>query len=71
MKHYTFRERLKSKSEEYGNKVEIVNESFTSKKCFNCGNIKKDLDRNRVYDCKKCNVIIDRDLNGAINIFYK
>jgi len=41
----------------------------SSKMCSGCGNIKKDLTLNdRVYRCGKCGLVIDRDMNAAINI---
>ena len=41
----------------------------SSKTCFNCGYIHKELKRNdRVYVCPKCNNTIDRDLNASINL---
>ena len=71
LKHYTFRERLKSKAEEYGNTIKEINEFCTSKMCFNCKNIDQNLGNKRIYNCQNCKWIIDRDLNGAINIFNK
>ena len=41
----------------------------SSKTCSSCGSIKKDLKlSDRVYVCSKCGLILDRDLNAAINI---
>ena len=41
----------------------------SSKTCSKCGHIKKKLLlSDRIYKCKKCGLIIDRDLNAAINI---
>lgn len=41
----------------------------SSKKCSSCGNIKKMLSINeRIYKCERCGLIIDRDLNAAINL---
>ncbi len=41
----------------------------TSKKCSGCGNINKELKlSDRTYECSKCGLIIDRDLNASINI---
>ncbi len=37
--------------------------------CSKCKNIKEDLSlEDRVYHCLKCSLIIDRDLNAALNI---
>lgn len=41
----------------------------SSKRCNCCGNIKKDLKlKDRIYKCKKCGLIIDRDYNASLNI---
>ncbi|MCZ6157018.1 zinc ribbon domain-containing protein, partial [Campylobacter ureolyticus] len=41
----------------------------SSKTCCVCGNIKQDLTlKDRVYKCKSCGNIIDRDLNASINL---
>lgn len=58
-------------------KAEFYGETFrqigrfrpSSKQCSQCGNLKKDLVlSDRVYVCNKCGLVIDRDLNAAINI---
>ena len=52
-----------------GNQVIKVNEAWTSKTCCKCGNINHDLDLNdRQYICD-CGNDINRDINGAINIY--
>ncbi len=41
----------------------------SSKTCSNCGSIQKDLKLStRIYKCQKCGLILDRDLNAAINL---
>jgi len=41
----------------------------SSKTCSKCGNVKKNLSLSeRTYICEKCGLIIDRDLNAAINL---
>ena len=41
----------------------------SSKRCSCCGNIKSELKlSDRIYKCNKCNNVIDRDLNAAINL---
>ena len=37
--------------------------------CSKCGNIKHDLGINKIYECLKCNTVLDRDINGARNIY--
>lgn len=52
-------------------KVIFQDEAWTSKTCGKCGHIKMDLGGNKQYDCEKCGLSIDRDVNGAKNIFAK
>ena len=67
---YKFIELIKYKSEEYG--IEFIQaERFfpSSKTCSECGCIKPDLKlSDRTYVCKHCGLIINRDLNAAINL---
>ena len=34
-----------------------------------CKNIKQDLKGEKIYNCSECNLVIDRDINAAINIY--
>ena len=62
---YKFKNRLKNKLEK---RVIIVSEKLSSKTCYNCGNINKELGNNKVYECKECKICIPRDWNGSVNI---
>lgn len=70
-KYYVFQQRLQFKCEQRGVAYLLVNEYMTSKTCSNCGAIKNDLGANKTYDCEKCNCTLDRDVNGARNIWLK
>lgn len=66
---YEFRRQVEYKSE-YNNIRVIVADRFfpSSKLCYCCGNVKKDLKlSDRVYKCK-CGNIIDRDYQAALNL---
>jgi IS605 OrfB family transposase len=67
---YKFKERLQAKCEEYNVIYKEVDESYTSKTCCKCNTIKNNLGAVKVYKCcnKDCSLIINRDINGAINI---
>ena len=65
-----FRERLKWKCDVLKKKLFIVTEEYTSVTCGNCGSRKKS-NSNEVYDCKNCETVLDRDVNGARNILIK
>ena len=69
--YYKFKEKIQFKCKEYGTNIVIVDESYTSKTCTKCGNLHKTLGSNKTYNCKKCNMVIDRDVNGARNILLK
>jgi len=71
LSHYKFKQRLIDKAELMGRKVFIVNESYTSKACGFCGKINSTLKGKKVFKCKKCKLVIDRDVNGARNILMK
>jgi putative transposase len=65
----TFIRLLDYKCKLKGNKVIKVNEAWTSKTCCKCGEINHDLSLNdRSYICS-CGNNLDRDINGAINIY--
>ncbi len=57
------------KAEEAGGKVLFVNPRNTSKMCSRCKHIKEDLSlTDRIFKCDNCGLIIDQDINAAINI---
>ena len=66
---YQFLTFLKHKCTERNVKLYIVNESYTSQACCNCGYLNKPNDRK--YNCQECNLDIHRDVNGAVNIALK
>lgn len=67
---YEFRRQLEYKGSWYGCEIVKADRFFpSSKKCSHCGNIKKDLRlSDRTYRCDCCDLVIDRDLNAAINL---
>jgi len=66
---YQFLTFLKHKCSERAVKLYIVNESYTTQACSNCGALNKPNDRS--YVCSKCDMEIHRDANGAVNIGLK
>jgi len=69
--HYRFRQRLLFKCRQYGCKVAVVDEAWTSKTCSRCGRLNYTLGGKKVFSCRHCNLVMDRDINGAKNIFLK
>ena len=66
---YTFKKRLIDKCK--NTNLMLVDESFTSKTCTKCGVLNEKLGSNKIFKCKDCKLIIDRDVNGARNICLK
>jgi|SRR6185369_5177215 IS605 OrfB family transposase len=71
LSHYSFTQRLISKAEEFGCKVVITDESYTSKTCGGCGELNNGLGSKKVFTCENCPYKVDRDINGARNIMIK
>lgn len=67
---YEFRRQLEYKCLLYNCELVFIDRFFpSSKKCSSCGHIKDDLKlSDRTYICEHCGLVIDRDLNAAINI---
>ena len=70
-RYFEFRQRLKYKCELTRTNYRLVNECYTSKICSNCGHYKEELKGEKLYNCNKCNISIDRDINGCRNIMIK
>jgi putative transposase len=68
---YKFKQRLENKCKLKGIKYKEIDESYTSKICSACGNKNDKLKNDRVYKCKGCKMIMDRDINGARGIYIK
>jgi IS605 OrfB family transposase len=68
LRHYQFQERLKNKCKENNATLILVDESYTSKECGNCGKLDLLLGSNRKYNCKHCKYSADRDENASYNI---
>ena len=68
-KFYEFRTKLKTKCDDNGIELRIVDRWYpSSKMCHCCGNIKKDLKlSDRVYKCV-CGYVEDRDFNASLNL---
>jgi len=63
-----FRTYVMYKAESAGRKVVLVNPGYTSQMCSGCGQIvKKDLSE-RVHNCPRCSLSMDRDQNASKNI---
>ena len=67
---FEVKRQLRYKAEQYGGSVQLVDRWYASSKtCSRCGWIHDDLTlAERVFICHECELVIDRDLNAAINI---
>ena len=66
---YEVRRQLVYKQNHYGTKVELVDRWFpSSKTCSGCGHIQEMKLSDRVFNCQKCDNVMDRDLNASVNL---
>ena len=65
-----FRRQLEYKVARTGARLHVVDRWYrSSKTCSNCGRVKAKLSlAERTYRCDSCGLVMDRDLNAAINI---
>jgi putative transposase len=63
-----FRQLLESKVEETGSQVVAVPPAYTSQRCSRCGELVKKSLKVRIHHCPHCDLVLDRDVNAAINI---
>jgi len=65
-----FRRQLAYKGQWFGCEVLLADRFFpSSKRCSRCGTVKNRLGLGqRIYHCENCELVIDRDLNAAINL---
>ena len=67
---FEIRRQLEYKTARTGARLHVIDRWYpSSKRCSNCGRVKAKLSLSeRVYHCDGCGLVIDRDLNAAINI---
>ena len=64
-----FRLLLENRVNKYETTIVIANQYYASSKtCSVCGNIQEMKVDKRTYKCEKCGLILDRDLNAAVNL---
>ena len=63
---------LKTKVGNFGGDLFIASRWFPStKRCSCCGQVKKRMPlKQRTYQCQQCGLVIDRDLNAALNVWW-
>ena len=67
---YEFKRQLLYKASWYGARVILADRwEPSSKRCSGCGWVDADLTlSDRIYHCEQCGLVLDRDLNAAINL---
>jgi putative transposase len=67
---YEFKRQLLYKAEWYGSKVILASRwEPSSKTCSGCGGVDENLRlSDRTFRCQPCGLVLDRDLNAAINV---
>ena len=67
---YEFRQQLEYKGAWYGCEVVIADRFYPStKRCSECGQVKTEMSlTEREYHCEYCGLVMDRDLNAALNL---
>ena len=67
---YEFRRQLLYKGDWYGCQVLLADRFYPStKRCSQCGHVKEKIGLSeREFHCEICGLVIDRDLNAAINL---
>jgi IS605 OrfB family transposase len=63
--------KLDSMAQTEGFYLTKVNPAYTSQTCSNCGDIDKSNRQGEIYQCKSCGMIMDADINAAINILHR
>jgi len=69
--HGLFRQRLKEVAQRKNVSVVECTEEYTSKTCSCCGWLHPNLGSAKIFACRQCDMKVDRDLQGAFNIFLK
>ncbi len=71
LRHYDLKTKLERKCAEHNVRYILQPEQWTSKTCCNCGWIHRDLRGRKFFMCEDCGLVVDRDVNGAINIYLR
>jgi putative transposase len=73
LSHYKFRNLLEHKMNIRNGRLIECGEEYTSKTCGRCGRLNHWLNGDKVFRCpyEECDLVIDRDVNGARNIWIK
>jgi putative transposase len=67
---YEFRRQMSYKGQWYGCRILLAEPFYPStKRCSCCGSVKGEMELGqRTYECDGCGLVMDRDLNAALNL---
>lgn len=71
LSHWTnrlIRDKLQSYCEEHGVRFTLVPSTYRSRRCSNCGIVRKSNRKGKIYICIHCGHEMDADVNASINI---
>jgi len=71
MSPFTFRQFLLHKAREFGTRVFICDEYYTSKTCTRCGILNHGLGASKTFVCPSCSATYDRDAGAPRNILLR
>ncbi len=71
LSHYKFKQKMIYQSKKYGSEVKIVDESYTTKTCGNCGCMNHFVGNSNLFWCPYCKIELERDYQAARNILIK
>ena len=71
MAPFSFRQFLIHKAREFGTRVIICDEYYTSKTCTHCGILNHGLGASKTFVCPTCSAEYDRDAGAARNILLR
>jgi len=63
--------RIRLHAERHDVRVALINPAYTSQTCSRCGVRDKKSRIGEIFTCRSCGVVIDADLNGAVNISHR
>ncbi len=71
LSHYKFKQKVLYQSKKYGCNTKIVDESYTTKTCGNCGSMNHFVGNSNIFWCPCCKIELERDFQAARNILLK
>ena len=62
---FQFKQKLKYKCEQKKCNYKEIDESYTTMACGRCGNLDRKIGGKKIYNCKRCKLVVNRDVNSA------